>query len=285
MKQVFLALFIFMAAIPAFAAEGEKESAYERVIRAGTIRCGYVNYYPFFLKDPKTGENTGIFYDLVEKMGERLGLKIDWTLETSFDSMYEELRRNRIDAVCSGIWPFAPKAKVGAVTNAMFYSGVEAYARSGDDRFDETLSDVNAPDIKIATIDGEMSALIAAEDFPKAQTVSMPNLTDISQLLLNVQTGKADITFVETAVANEFMLHNPGAIKNITPEKPVRIFGNTILTGPQDMAFVAMLNMAQAELVMNGFVEKVIKKYEKHPGSFYLAAPPYVKREFSQNYD
>lgn len=54
MKRLLLALALLILALPA-AAETGKESAYECVMRTGTLRCGYILLPPEMNKDPNTG--------------------------------------------------------------------------------------------------------------------------------------------------------------------------------------------------------------------------------------
>src|SRR2546430_1529683 len=56
-------------------------SAYDRVIKSGTIRAAYLDYPPAFRKDAKTGKASGIFVDTLEQVASNLGLKVEWTEE------------------------------------------------------------------------------------------------------------------------------------------------------------------------------------------------------------
>src|ERR1700722_20209029 len=58
-----------------------KESAYDRVMRTQTIRCGYVLRTPLLVKDPNTAQLSGLFYEYVENLGKALHLKIEWSEE------------------------------------------------------------------------------------------------------------------------------------------------------------------------------------------------------------
>ena len=69
-----------------------------------------------------------------------------------------------------------------------------------------------------------MSGTIGQTDFPKAQVVSLPNMTDYAQVIENVVTKKADVVFIETPKALEYLAHNPGKIKKIEPGDPVRVY-------------------------------------------------------------
>src|SRR5262245_43590530 len=77
------------------------DEVYDRVIKAGKIRCGYVVYPPSCIKDPNSGKLSGIVVDTVRSAGESLGLEIDFTEEAAWGSMIEGLQTDRYDLVVS----------------------------------------------------------------------------------------------------------------------------------------------------------------------------------------
>lgn len=250
-------------------------STFERVIKDGKIRCGWVTNPPACFKDAKTGELKGIFVEAIETAAEKMKLKVEWTEEVGFGSMIEGLKANRYDMVPCAIWPTSARAREADFSIPLYYSGVCAYVRADDNRFFNKLDAINSPNITIATIDGEMAKAIAATDFPQAKTLELPQLSDISTMLLNVKEKKADVTFVELFFAFEFLKNNPGSIKNITPGNPVRVFPNTILLPRNQPEFEALVNTALEELTNLGTVDKLIDKYEPYPGTFYRLNLPY----------
>ena len=62
----------------------------------------------------------------------------------------------------------------------------------------KTYSVINSPQVRVATIDGELAETIAQTDFPKAQRVGQPQMAEITTMLLNVKENKADVAFVES---------------------------------------------------------------------------------------
>jgi ABC-type amino acid transport substrate-binding protein len=244
------------------------------VLERGEIRVGYVVYPPGLIKDPNTGQLSGIFYDTLEAAGKNLGLKINWVEEAGWSTMIEGLDAGRYDMIGSPVWPNSTRAKSVDFSLPLSYSTVSAYVKTGDIRFKE-IKDADRESITIATIDGEMSSFIAKETFPKAKTISLPQDTQVSQLLLDVTAGKADITFVETAIAEEFLTKNPGSIINITPTNPLRSFGNTMLVPKGEVEFQSTLNSALEELHNNGTTDVLISKYETYPNSFKRVAKPF----------
>jgi len=253
----------------------QTEDAYARVLRDGKIRVAYISYPPSFIKDPNTGEMSGIFHEVLQEAGRNLELKIEYTEEVGWGTMIEAIKSGRVDLVCTGIWPTSARGKSADFTTPLYYSTVRAYTATNNSRFDGDLSGINNENVRIAAIDGEMTSIIAKSDFPRAQVRGLPQSTDISQVLLEVATNKADVTFVEPAVAGEFIRNNPDKIKEVANVKPLRVFPNVMMVGKGEERFLSTLNIAIQELINNGFIDKVVQKYEKYPGSFQRVATPY----------
>ena len=251
------------------------EDAYARMIRDGRIRVAYISYPPSFIKNPNSGNFSGIFHEVVQQMGKNLDVKIDYTEEVAWGTMIEAIKSGRVDLVCTGLWPTPARGKLADFTAPLYYSTVRAYTRANNSKYDGNLALINDPTTRIAAVDGEMSSIIAKDDFAKAQLDGLPQTTDVSQVLLEVATNKADVTFVEPAVAMEYIKNNPGTIKEVANVRPLRVFPNVFMVGKGEDRFRSTLNTAIQELVNNGFVDKVINKYEKYPNSFQRVAVPY----------
>jgi len=273
---IIVALIVSFVSVKIFSGEtNQSKNLLDTVLDEGEIRAGYVIYPPSLIKDPNTGQLSGIFYDALEEAGKNLNLKVNWVEEVGWGTMIEGLKSGRYDIIVTGLWPNSARAKNVDFTNPLYYSAIGVYTRSEENRFAD-LNRINRQDITISIIDGEMSSFIAQSSFPNAKVISLPQDTQASQLLLNVTTGKADVTFVEPAIAEEFLANNPGSIKNIAKNNPVRYFGNTMAVPKNQDGFKSMINTALEELLNSGKAEELIKKYEKYPGSFYPVASPYT---------
>ena len=252
-----------------------RTSAYERVMSTGVIRCGYVTYPPGCIKDANTGKLNGIFVDAIQKASENMGLKVEWAEEVGWGSMIEGLKSDRYDLVCSPVWANASRGKQAAFSVPLFFSGIGIYVRANDTRFDGSPERINSPTIRVATVDGEMSDIIARSDFALASRVSHPQLSDVGQLLLDVADGKADATFVEPYIAQLFEKSHPGALKNIVAAHPIRVFPNTMMLRIDEPELRSMLDTALAELLNSGFVDESLRRYSPRSGAFYPVARPY----------
>ena len=251
-----------------------KESVYDRVMRAGKIRAAYITYPPACIKDTTTGELSGTFVETLQKVADNLDLELEWTEEVGWGSQIEGLDANRYDIVGSPVWANPTRGKLTTMSVPVYYSGIGIYVRSDDGRFDKNWGAINSSDVRIATIDGETGDLIARTDFPEAQIVSLPQLTDISQLFLEVSTGKADVLFAEPYYGSEFLKNNPSSVKNIAAEQPIRVLGNCYMFKKGESQLKHMLDVAIEDLLNSGFVDKVVDKYEPAQNTFYRVAKP-----------
>jgi ABC-type amino acid transport substrate-binding protein len=251
------------------------ESLYDRIIRTGKIRCGYVVYSPGCLKDPNTGKLSGIGIDTLELVAKKLGLTVEWVEEVGWGTMLEGLQTGRYDMIATTIWTNANRARLVGFSKPLFYSPIFVYAKKGDNRFKDHLDLINSSSIKIATVDGETGQVIAEADFPKAKRLSLPQMSDISQDLLNVSTGKADVSFAEPLIAEKFLRNNPGAIQNIDPAHPVRVFPNCWMFNRGEFEFKSMIDTVLDEVINSGALDKIIDKYQEGPNLIYRVALPY----------
>jgi polar amino acid transport system substrate-binding protein len=254
-----------------------KESTYDRVMRTQTIQCGYGVWPPEITKDPATGQLSGVYYEYMQALGAALHLKIAWAGEVGWGDFPAALEDGRIDAMCAGVLPDAPRARQVDFVHPIFYSAVYPYMRADDHRF-ENAAALDDAGVTLSTMDGDISHLIAASDFPRAKTVQLPQMSNWSELLANVTEGKADATFVTSLTAAEYERTNPGKIRRLSTP-PLRVFSSTIAVGGGQDRFRRMLDTATDELIFSGRIEKILEKYEPAPGTLLRPAPPYEEKK------
>jgi ABC-type amino acid transport substrate-binding protein len=253
----------------------KQESLYDRVIRAGKIRCAYFIYPPYSVKDPNSGKINGVGTDALQLVADKLGLKLEIVEEVGWGNMVEGLQTNRYDIVASPVWTNANRARVAGFSKPLFYSPIFAYIKKGNHRLPNRLEKLNSPDVTIATIDGETAQVIAESEIPKAKKLSMPQMTDCSQMLLNVATGKADLTFMEPTLAYLYMKNNPNSLEPLEGGRPIRLFPNCWMFRRGEYEFKAMLDTVLDEVINSGEMDRIIAKYELAPNLIYRVASPF----------
>lgn len=249
--------------------------AYNRVLRTGTLRVAYISYGTSFTKDPNTGNYSGIMHDALEDIARRMGLRVEYVAETAWGTMVEEVSGGRVDLVCTGLWPNATRGKYVDFTEPVYFSPVRAYVRVGNRAFDSDLSAINSPSVRIATVDGEMTSIIAAADFPRATADAHPQTTDVAQMLMEVATRRAAVTFVEPAIANAFLRTNTGTVEPVRGVDPLRVFPNVFMIAKGESKLLSMLNTALEEAANTGALDRIVQRYESTPGEYLRRQVPY----------
>ncbi len=253
----------------------KEENAYERVLRTGVLKCGYYVFPPAMSIDANTKEMSGFAVDLTNEMGKRLHIKIEWTEEVTFGTMMESLRNKRFDALCTPVWINAAQGRVAEYTRDLFYAPTMALIRSEETRFNDNLDGANDAGITLATMDGEITSAIAADDFPNAKTISLPNNSALSQLFMNVADKKADMTFTDLNGYYQYDQSNPGKLKIAGGGKPVRVFPFAYAVGKGEFELLSLLNYTLTEMLYSGFIEKSVRKHELFPNSYLYINTPY----------
>jgi len=277
---VILGFFVIITTVYMFSAKNIQnspitfKSALDKIIATREIKCGYLVYSPYIRRDPNTGKLSGIFYDMMEQIGKNANLKINWAEEVGFQSIFPSLDNNHFDVFCGGLWPNSTRAMAASFSVPAFYSLITAWVRADSDL--KNLEDIrHHKDLKIATIDGAIEDLITRADYPDFSRTSLPELSPFAQNAENIITHKADVLFAEPAFMAEFMAKNPGTLRALDPEHPVRIYSNTLAVKRGDFVTKEFLDHAIEEMVYSGQIDKILAHYEPVPNAFPRLAKPY----------
>ena len=251
----------------------KKESVYERVLRTKTLRCGYAAWEPMIIIDPNTKKMSGIAHDVIEAAAQKLSLKVEWAEEAGWGEYVTALDNRRFDVFCVGNWPNSQRARMIQFTNAFAYSPLNVYVRANDTRFDNNLAAINNATTSISTLEGSTANIVAAESFPQAKTLVLPELSSVADVFMNVTTKKADATILDAASGQNFMSKQPGKLKMAEGGQNLRVFPNVFHVARGEYELQQMLNVALTELNNAGITQKIIDKYM--PGAYYAPQTPY----------
>jgi ABC-type amino acid transport substrate-binding protein len=245
------------------------ETAYDRVLRTGVLRCGYTPYSVGFMKDPKTGSISGIYPDVVQRLAENLKLKVEWVEEIGWGQQIQGLQNKRYDMICSPVSLNSGRARAADFSIPLYYSPVHIWLKKGRTDLNADFKRLNQADVRISTLDGEQTSVFAKQFFPQAQQVSLPQTAPFSDLLLQVTTGKADIVFAEPLAVHEFMQQNPNSLQQLTgDDKPLLVVPNILLLPSGEPAFKSMIDNALRELFNSRMMDVFIDRYETYPNSY-----------------
>lgn len=259
-KSFFAALFIVAVSFPSFAAD----EVFNRVMAKKEINCGYFLWAPNIQKDPNTGKMSGLNYDEMEAIGKKLGLKINWALEVGPGDINAALNANKIDVMCATMWPSSVRYSNTTFTNRVpFYSLMFPIIRKDDKRFENGIVSVNKKEIKVTGIEGDVTADIANELSPKATKVFLGSTASPAEMLMQVASKKADVLFLDKGAVSEFSKTNPGMLRVVEKNGPVKLFGEHHMVKLGEHNLRDMLDMAMMQLTNDGYFEELSKKYAK----------------------
>lgn len=253
-KLIFSILLLCLSASPALA-----ETAYDRVMETGVLRCGFLTWPPMQYEDLNTGEMAGPISDYAAALSEALDFELVWAEELNLSTYLADLNAGRYDVECAGGWPTPERAKRVTYLTPVFFVPYYIYVRGDDDRFNE-IAALNADGVTMAIMDGENTSQLRDRMFGNTQTVEIPGNGQVSDLILSVTTGKADFTALDTLSAHQFLENNPGEIKPIGA--PVHMIPISLSVAQGETALKEMLETTTNLLLYNGEIDRILDKYD-----------------------
>jgi len=258
MKLLILFLLLLISS-PSFA--HDKETAYDSVMKTGTLRCGYQVYPPYINKNIKTGKFEGIYPDIFHEIAKESGLKIEWVEEVSSETMFTGLDSGRYDALCTPLSPTSARAKIAGFTKPILYVPFYIYVAANETGFDnKSLHRLNKEDVTFLIKDGDLIEILTNQYFSQAKQLSVSGLTDSAQMYLSVANGKADAIINEPVYANIFMQQNPNKIRQVLGT-PLRVVPATAAVSIREHALRHFLSTSFLHLIETGFIENTLSKH------------------------
>lgn len=246
--------------------EGRQETALERVLRTGELRCAFTTAPSFVEKDPNTGQMSGLGYDITEEVAKVLGVKVVWGPEVGPHEVFEGFKNNAFDANCTGYWRTPERAHGGDFTDPIFYTTAHLFVRKGENRF-KTLADFNRKNITFIGMDGEGTNVIVRRLMPQANLNLLPGMVAVAERFMSVADGKGDVTVADLSMGASFMENNPGKIE-VFASAPLETTASVILLAHGQEGLKSFLNAGIAALREKGILNDIIARHDIYPGSF-----------------
>lgn len=263
--------------VPVKVSPSSNEPAFEHVQKTGVLRCAYYIYPPWAYKDANSGRVSGVGVEMIEKLADTIGLKVEWSEEVTFGNWTAGLQAGRYDAVCPGTWVEANQTRVVSFTSPIWYAALHAFAREDDHRFDNNLSAINDPAVTITTLEGDSVDSLARQLFPRAKILAMAPNSDYSSVVQNVVAGKADVVFWDYSGMNLFRASNPGQLRDVAPGQVVRVTPTAIPVSLGEYRLRDMLDAALAQMQGSGLLDQYLDRFEAEAGATgnFRVAHPY----------
>jgi tRNA-dependent cyclodipeptide synthase len=206
--------------------QGEYADVLKRIESTKTLRVGFTNYIPAFMYDSDYNNFSGIFYEIIIEIAKKHGWRVIWTEETGYGVIVDGLNNNRFDLFGSAVWPTPERLAQADFSNSLYKSNVFAWMRPD---FNKTNDDIKSDlTIRVAVKENDISDSIATADFSNNRQVKVPQLSDTMELLQFVADDRADFTFVEPYIAEQFNKESDSKLIQSSVES-IRVYDNSFM--------------------------------------------------------
>ena len=272
----FIAFLLCLFMLPTVA-QAKDESVYDRVMRTGTIKCGYLSWKDFVDIDPNTEEFSGIVVEYMEALGKNLGLKVEWDEEIGRGDYIPALDTGRFDAYCTALTVTAERARMADFVTPFSVSVHYVYVQDGVYEYDQDMTLLNNEDIRFVATEGEVFTKIIRESFPKAKLIELPQATNDADPLVYLATKKVDAIVMNAHITETFIKNNPDKIRRLPTKNPIRSVPLSISTRAGEYRFTKMLDNATRELLYNGTIDSILDRYDPTQKGILRIHKPYEK--------
>lgn len=215
-KTVSYAL-IFSGLLISAASRADDGDAWKQVKANGVLRCGVAVAPPYVMRDPKTGDYTGVFTEICRKFAtDVLKVKPEF-VDTNWDNIVAGLQSNKWDmSLALNDTPERRKAIVFSAP-AVDYSVTFAYNKNNP-KFSggaTTMADVDKPNITVIVLSGTATDKVISAELKKAKIMRLPGF-DESRLALMSKRG--DILADDNMANMLFEAAHKDWVKILTPD-------------------------------------------------------------------
>jgi ABC-type amino acid transport substrate-binding protein len=247
-----------------------EETAFDRVTRTNTLRCGYGVATPWMMVDPNTKKLYGVNKDLTEAVASKMGVQVDWVEETGWGVAEQGLITHRYDMMCGSVCIDPRRARVATFSTPFLHIPVLAVARVNDARFDGSLKTLNDKNVRIGVKTGHVFEFIANEQFPLAQKIYASDLSDDTEFFEMLKTNKIDIAFSGQSTVDIYNEKNSEKIKSL--DEPVRFCNGAFMLPAGDERLKHLVDNAIVEINSSGQIKEILSRFMKQDPR-YVRAP------------
>ena len=186
MRTELAALLLIWLTAPALA------GVLDDVQAAGVVRIGTTgDYQPFSYRE--NGNLKGIDISLGQRLGEHLGVEVEW-VATSWPTLMDDLQANRFDVAISGISVTAARAKTAYFSQPYFSTGKTVLTRCTSGARFTTLEAIDQPSVRVIVNPGGTNEKFVRRTLHRAQIILHgDNLT----VFRSLAAGEADLMITD----------------------------------------------------------------------------------------
>lgn len=209
--------------------------------------------YEFYSID-EDGNPTLAGFDmaLAQYIADYMGLELE-VIPMDFDGVLSELATKSVDLGMAGLSPDPARMEVMDFSDIYYEGGQALVTVAANTDTYKSFEDVNKSDVSVGAQIGSIQMELATANTPDADIVALPKVTDI---IMELTTGKLDCAFIETDVALSYQKNYPELA--IIMDVPYDVEGSAIGVSKGNDALYAAVNEAIAAAKADGSMEKFV---------------------------
>ncbi len=215
-------------------------SALDHIQSRGEMHVGYLVWEPTVVRDPRTGELSGIYPDMVVQIAKNLNVKVVW-VETTLANFAAGLNTGQFDFCVGATFVTIPRAASVKFTQPVAYVGNSAVIKADGSLKPKRIEELNNPGVKIALLQGQALEEFCRRNLPQATLLALSG-GDLTAPLTAVSSGQADIGFMNSVTVAKYVAKHPEVRAVFTGEQSVEILPLAWTTTGNDTRMCDFLN-------------------------------------------
>jgi polar amino acid transport system substrate-binding protein len=178
------ALTSLLASVPSHA---QDNSTWQSVRQAGVLRCGVALSPPYTMRDPKTGEYSGVFPDLCKAFGEKvLKVKVEF-VDTTWDNIVAGLQSDKWDMSLSLNDTHEREKAIAFSKSVVDYSVTLTYNKNNPKipKDFHSISEIDKPGMIVTVMSGTAQDKAISAQLKQAQVMRLPGFDETRLALMS----------------------------------------------------------------------------------------------------
>lgn len=238
----------------------DSNSVLARIKKENKLRVGYSQTTPWFQKSAKTGDLTGIYYDVAVKLAAALEVEAEFQ-EVAWANSTVALRKGDFDVFGSSLFYTMPRALVVNYVGPMWHKGRLAVVHKDNAGRFKSDADFNSEDVTFSVNVGSSEENWVKTTYPKAKIIATSG--NIVLAAEPVRAKKADIWATGDLDAVIFARKNASWAHVVNADTPIGMTANTWAIRYGDPAWKYFLDMWSDHMVASGYMKE---RYEHYLG-------------------
>ncbi len=238
-------------------AEGGDAEDGEVAEEVPTYIVGTEPYFPPFeyADENNSNEIIGFDVDLINAIAENQGFEIEWK-DLEFDALIPALQSGQIDIIVSGMTITETREESVDFSDPYINAGL-ALAVASDNEEIQGVDDIQG---KVAVVQQGSTGAAKADEF-KAEGVidEVIYLAHVSDIVMSIQNGRADLMINDLPVTKSYISQNPGVIKIVDDQLQSESYGFAVKSGNTEL--LEKLNAGLENVKADGTYDEIMEKY------------------------